>query len=358
MPDRPEMGRTEFTRRVLIVAGIALLTVALVTVFVRAADVFFLLFAAVLLAILLRTAAGAVARRTGIGPRWCLALVVTALVGLAAGTVVAAEATVADQVNRFATELPKSLGRARDTVRQYPWGREAIQHVPTVDDALSANGGVTAGVTTFFSTTLGVLGNVVVLVFLTLYLAASPQAYVGGLLALVPPARRDRAGAVLAAVGFHLRWWLIGRLIAMAAVAVIVGAGLWAVGVPQFLILGLVAGLLTAIPFLGPILGAIPGLLLALLQGPAVALGALAVYVGAQALENYLITPLVQKRTVALPPVLTIMAVVLAGALSGVLGLVVATPLVVTILVAVKMLYIEDVLGNRCDVPGARRAAN
>jgi predicted PurR-regulated permease PerM len=218
-------------------------------------------------------------------------------------------------------------------------------------------GNAASRVTAFFSTTFGVLGNLVVLVFLTLYLAAAPRTYLSGLVRLVPPRHRPRAEQVLGAVGFHLRWWLIGRLVAMVAVGVITGAGLWAVGVPQFLVLGLVAAVLTAVPFIGPIVAAIPGVLLALMQGPTAALWALAVYALAQAVENYLLTPLVQQSTVELPPVLTILAIVLVGALFGVLGLIMATPLAVTLMVAVKMLYVEDVLGDQLDVPGARPVA-
>ena len=119
----------------------------------------------------------------------------------------------------------------------------------------------------FFSTSFGLLGNLLVLTFLTLYLAASPRTYVDGLLLLVPPARRPRAAQVLAAIGFQLKWWLVGRLVAMASVGLIAGVGLWLIGVPQFLVLALVAALLTAIPFIGPILGAVPGVLVALCRG-------------------------------------------------------------------------------------------
>ena len=209
--------------------------------------------------------------------------------------------------------------------------------------------------TSFFSTTLGILGDLLVLAFLTLYLAADPKTYVRGLLTLVPPRHKDRAAAVVAAVGYHLRWWLVGRLAAMLIVGFVVGVGLRAVGVPQFLALALLAAAVNCVPYLGPIAAAVPGVLLALAQGPATAAGALGVYLAAQSIDNYLVTPLVQQRTVNMPPVLSILAVVLAGALFGVLGLIAAAPLAVVAMVAVKMLYVEDVLGDRLGVSGAER---
>ena len=351
-------SRSEFTRRALIVAGIAVGTVAAVFAFTLESDIFFLFFAAVLLAILLRSTSDALARRTGLGPGWSLAAVVGVLVALAAAAAYGAGAMAVAQFNQLADDLPRSLDQARAYLRQYPWGDDLLRQAPSALELVTGGqGNAAAHAAAFFSTTFGVLGNLVVLAFLSLYLAGTPRTYVEGAVTLIPPARRERAREVLRAVGYHLKWWLLGRLVAMAAVGVITGAGLWLVGVPQFLVLALVAALLSAIPYIGPILGAAPGVLVALMQGPSAALWAVAVYVLAQAVENYLVTPLVQQNTAGLPPVVSIAAVTLAGVLFGALGLIVATPLAVAVLVAVKMLYVEDVLGDRLDVPGADRGA-
>jgi predicted PurR-regulated permease PerM len=344
-------ARPEFARRVLIVTVV----VAGAAAFVLASDVFFLLFLAVLLAVLLRSAADALARYTGIGGGWALAVVVVAVVALLAGGAYAVSTLLAGQFEELSTELPRAVDRAKDYLRQREWGRRALDHVPSAEGLVfGGRGNAASTVASFFSTTLGVLGNLVVLAFFTLYLAASPRTYVDGLLRLVPPRHRPRVGQTLEAIGYHLRWWLIGRVIAMIVLGLIVGSGLWAVGVSQFLVLALIAAVLNSIPYIGSIAGALPGVLLALTQGPTAALWAIGVYVLAQSVDNYLVTPLVQNRTVNIPPVLSILSIVLAGALFGVLALIVATPLTVVILVAVKMLYVEDVLGDRLDVPGAQ----
>ncbi len=352
------MDRSEFTRRVLITTTVVALVVAAGAVFVRASDVFFLFFLAVLLAILFRGAADAVARWTGLKIGRALALVVLLVVAVIGTGAYGVGSMAAAQFDQLASDFPRSLDQARAYLNARPWGRQVVQNVPSSDELMSGSGDVAARAAGLFSTTLGVVGNTVVLAVLTLYLAADPRAYRHGLLALAPPRHRPRAGQVLDAVGFHLRWWLLGRLAAMAAVGLITGVGLWLVGVPQFLVLGLIAGVLTAVPFVGPIAAAVPGVLLALAQGPTTALWALGVYLLAQAIENYLITPLVQQGTVGLPPVLTVAAVVLAGALFGVVALIVATPLAVALMVAVKMLYVEDVLGDRLDVPGEQPQAS
>jgi predicted PurR-regulated permease PerM len=341
------IDRAEFARRAAIAVAVVALGVALTAALVRAADVFFLFFLAVLLAILLRAAAGAVGRYTSLGPGWSLAVVVAALAALLAGGLYAVGSVVAGQVDALTTELPRSFDHARAYLGRYGWGRRVLETVPSADDFLfDWSGGAAAAVASFFSTTLGAIGNLVVLAFLTLYLAAAPRTYVNGLLTLVPPRHRGRAGQVVAAAGHQLRWWLVGRLAAMLVVGVIVGVGLWAVGVPQFLVLGLLAAALNSIPYLGPVAAAVPGTLLALVQGPTALLWALGVYLVAQSVDNYLVTPLVQQRTVDMPPVVSILAVVLAAALFGVLGLIAAAPLAVVLIVVVRMLYVEDVLGE------------
>lgn len=354
---RPGTTRAEFTRRALIAAGVAALAVAAGAALVRAYDIFLLVFMAVLLATLLRAVSDGLARHTGLAPGWSLALVVTALAGAAAGGAYAAGSTAAAQLDQLVADLPRSLEQAKSYLARYEWGRQLLEQTsPVMGLASGGPGGAGSRAVDFFSMTFGLVGNLVVLAFVTLYLAISPRTYRDGLLTLVPPHRRGRAGEVLDAVGYHLRWWLIGRAVAMAAVAVITGVGLWLVGVPHFLVLGLLAGLLAAVPFLGPIVSAAPGVLLAFVQGPTTALWALGVYLLAQAVENYLLTPLIQQRTVNVPPVLTLVAIALVGALFGVMGMVVATPLLVTVMVVVKMLYVEDSLGERLNVPGERHA--
>jgi len=347
---RAESPTAEFTRRVLIVTGVAVGAGAAVTLFVLASDIFFLFFAAILLAILLRAISNAFGRWTGLGAVWSFGLVVMTLAALLAAATFAVGLMAVTQFNQLVEGLPKSTEHARAYVRQYSWGDAALQQIPVAGDLFGGSVNPASQVARFFSTTFGVLGSLLVLTASALYLAASPQTYTSGLVALVPPTRRARAEQVLDVIGVQMKWWLIGRLVAMATVGLIVGVGLWLVGVPEYLVLALVAAALTAIPFLGPIIAAVPGILLGLLQGPDVALWALGVYVLSQFVENYLVTPLVQHQMVNMPPVLMIAAITLAGALFGVLGLIVATPLAVAVVVAVKMLYIEDVLGDEMAV--------
>ena len=155
------------------------------------------------------------------------------------------------------------------------------------------------------------------------------------------------------AVAHNLRWWLVGQVFLMITMGVTTAAGLWLVGIPQALMLGLIAGILELVPYIGPWLSVVPAALIALLLGPWYLFMTLLLYLGLHILEGYVLLPLVQRRAVHLPPALTLVAQLLLGELQGVLGLFVAAPLTVVAVVTLKMLYVEDALGDRIgEVPG------
>jgi len=172
------LSRAEFTSRVLIVAGVAVAVGAVGALFVVASDVFFLFFAAALLAILLRSASDAFDRRTGIGPKWSFRLVILAVAAVIAAGTYAVGSTAVTQFNHLVADLPKSTDQARQ--------------IPAAGDLFGGSGKIASQAAWFFSTTFGLLGNLLVLTVSALYLAASPRTYSSGLVALVPLARRPR----------------------------------------------------------------------------------------------------------------------------------------------------------------------
>jgi predicted PurR-regulated permease PerM len=195
-----------------------------------------------------------------------------------------------------------------------------------------------------------IVGAVVVFL-LAVYLAAGPRQYRAGFLRLVPPARRERAAEVLAEMGAVLRRWILARILLMAVNGCLTTIGLWIIGVPLALILGVIAGLLNFIPNIGPLAAAIPALLLGFSQGLREGAYVAALYLALQMIDGYLLTPLAEKRAVSLAPALIIVVQVLMGTLAGMLGLLLATPLAAAAAVMVRVLYLEDALGEK---PGSR----
>ena len=116
--------------------------------------------------------------------------------------------------------------------------------------------------------------------------------------------------------------------------------------------LGLIAGLLNFIPYLGPIIAGVPAVLIAFSQSPADGGYTLVVFTLIHMLEGYLLIPLIERRTIALPPALTIVMQVLLGSMAGLTGAALATPLTAVIVVLVAMLYVQDVLDAPVKPPG------
>lgn len=141
--------------------------------------------------------------------------------------------------------------------------------------------------------------------------------------------------------------WLSAQLILMVVIGVVVALGLWAIGVPYALALGLFAGLVEFIPYLGPILSAGIALLVALGTEPKLVLWTLGLFVVVQQLENNVLQPLIQKSQVEIPPVLLIVVLFAMGLLFGVPGVLVATPLLAVAIVVVRRVYVERMLEGR-----------
>ena len=197
-----------------------------------------------------------------------------------------------------------------------------------------------------FSTTIAAATGLILVVFLTIFFAADPEVYTGGILHLVPPAHRARATEVLATMGHSLRAWLVARSVAMVTIGVVVTASMAVIGVRASVALGVIAGLLEFVPVFGPIIGAIPALALAFLDSPEKAFAVLIVFVIIQQIEGNVLIPLLLQRAVRVPPALSLIGIGSLAMVLGILGVVIAEPLVAVSLVAVKMLYIEPVMGD------------
>ena len=187
-----------------------------------------------------------------------------------------------------------------------------------------------------------------------IFLAAQPRFYATGALELFPERRRPLIGQAMAESEKALRLWLKGQLIAMTAVGALTGLGLWLLGMPSALLLGLLAGILEFVPYAGPLLAAVPGVLLALAVSPDLALWVALLYFAVQQFEGYVLTPLVQQYAVELPGVLLLFSLLGFGILFGTLGVVLAAPLMVVTYVLIKRLYVIEALHTATPIPGEK----
>jgi predicted PurR-regulated permease PerM len=174
---------------------------------------------------------------------------------------------------------------------------------------------------------------------------------------LVPQEHRDLARKTMNDSSRALRQWLVGQFIAMAIVGVLVGAGVWYIGLPSPMALGVIAALGEFVPILGPIVAALPALFLALSMDWTTVAWTLGLFVVVQQLESNMIMPLIQNRMVSLPPAIPLFAVLAFGLMFGLLGVVFATPLAVLTAVLVSRLYLREVLEEPAPIPGQPEAA-
>lgn len=349
-----------FARRLLLaVAAVVALWVAW-----KVSTLLILGFGGILLAVILNRAVEGTCRTTGLGRRLAMTLVLAVLaavliaVGVLFGTQLLSQisdlrTTVADgveQVRGWLSQLGISLGAATG-------GSAAEAGAGTPGGGSAAGGGASGGllsgsmvqraVSVATVAVDAVVGALIVL-FIALYIAASPEVYRRGVVLLFPQDRHAQITGALDATGEALWRWMVGQFISMLIIGTLTTALLYALGVPMAWALGLIAGLLEFIPILGPWLAAVPAVLVALTVGPQTAAFAAGGYFLIQQVESYLVTPLAERWAVSLPPALTVAAATAFSLMFGFIGLLFATPITLAIMVLVRRLYVRD--GLRADL--------
>ena len=309
-----------------------------------------LLFAGVLLGVMLRGLAMGVHRRTGLSEGKALGLVVVLIIGGLVGLVWWSAPRLAEQANQMAKEIPKAIEQLKGSLSQYPWAQGVVAQAPSVQE-MAGGPDLIRKMTGIAGRTLNGIVYAVVVLIIGIYLASAPEENLQGVVLLFPCRRRHRVREVLLEAGETLRLWMIGQLIPMVVIGLLVGTGLWLLKIPMAWTLGLLAALFNFIPNFGQLISMVPAALLALSQGPEKALYVVGLCLAAQSIEGYLVTPLVQQRMVQLAPALTIASQVVLGILVGGIGVALAAPLTAALLVLVKMLYVEDVLGEETELP-------
>ena len=347
MADYTDHGAVGLVQRTLIITGVVVAVAVLLWLIWQIPDVVLLIFAGILLAVFLRGLARLLGRYLHLPLGWATILgIMLFFLSMAGGALLFGPAVVSG-FEELSQTLPSAIDSLDDYLHQFPALHGPLQTLMQNEQSALFNEENVKRITGIFSTALGMISGVLIILAIGLYISIEPQVYLNGLVRLFPISRRDRVRSVLDRLGDTLIWWLIGRLLAMLIVGVLTWAGLLLLGVPSALALGVLAGLLDFIPNIGPLLAAAPAVLLAFSQDQTTALYVAILYFAVQNIEGYLATPLIQRRTVSMPPALLMAVQLAAGVALGLLGLLLATPLAVVAMVLIEALYIEDTLGDR-----------
>lgn len=335
-PSKSEQAYS-FPQKAWFVVGILALMVVLLFLFKATFGVLLLVLAGTLIAIFFRGLSGLIERKTGWKEGICLAISILGTITIIVVLFWLLGAKVQAQLAQLTEALPETVENAKQQLNKSAIGRKLVEEVNSSDSQQKAM----SLAQTVFRSTFGVLGDLYIILFIGIFFTVSPKIYTDGIVQLVPAAGKGKAKHVLAELGKNLKKWLKGKLFAMLIVFILTSIGLLIMGIPMWLALAVIAGILNFIPNFGPLLALLPAVLIGLTQSPTTALWVASLYIVVQVLESNFITPMVQQRLINVPPAMIIIAQLLVAPLAGAWGLVLATPLLVIIMVLVKELYIS-----------------
>ena len=245
---------------------------------------------------------------------------------------------IQDQITALSNSLPQTITTAKEKLQQTPAGQKILEYLSgNHSDKLFAT------VQQFFSTSFGVLGDLYIILFLGIFFTASPALYKNGILKLIPSTNKPLARKILDRSSQILKGWLKGMMISMVLITILLPIGLNIMHVPVALVLGIITGILVIVPNFGSFAAMIPGVLLALTISTNTAILVALIYIGIQTLVGNIIAPLVQKKMMSLPPALTILGQLVMGSVAGVMGIIMAVPLLALVMILVDELYVKKI---------------
>jgi predicted PurR-regulated permease PerM len=199
--------------------------------------------------------------------------------------------------------------------------------LPSAGTIASSGGAIFSQSLKLILGTASAVGNFFIVLFLGIAFATQPSVYRNGLLFMAPAKHRPRAIVIVDRIGETLERWLIAQILTMVAVFLVTWIGLSVIGIQSSFILGIQAGLLAFIPTVGAILGGLIVVLASLASGWVAALSAFILFLGVHALESYVLTPIIQRQALDIPPATLFAFQILLGVVFGIWGLALALPL-------------------------------
>lgn len=347
-----QLQPVEFAQRCAIVAGISILALAAAAFLWEVSQGVLVIFSAILLAVMLNGLSEMLTRHVHMHRRWALAVTITLLGLLIIGVFMLGGSRILSEAPQLRHGLTQSLGQIRHKLQSMGVNPKAMGLSGGGINSIPSGAALFEHVNGYISTSIELATDTLVILVAGIYFAASPRLYIHTATLLCPPSKRARVHDIAHEVGNGLWRWLLGRCASMLAVGVMAIVGLSALGVHLAVLLGFIAGALTFIPYLGTIISLMPAVLMGLLQSPMTAVYVLLLFLGAHLLEGYILTPLIQEKTVHLAPAWLIVAQLLGGLAAGIFGIVIAAPVMVVVTIMVQMLYIEDVLGDNVRLLG------
>jgi predicted PurR-regulated permease PerM len=325
-----------YTVRVWQTTAIVCLTLIIILIVRVAFSVLLMSLAGALIAIYFHGLADLIQRKTRIKKKLSLLISIAGTIMILFGLTWVVGSKIQRQVTELSTTLPKTLNTAKAKIAETPVGQKLIKYTSGDNSQKLMD---TAN--NLFSTSFGVLGDVYIIAFLCIFFTADPTPYKKGILFLFPVDKKKTGSVILTRINHSLKGWLKSILISMLLITILISISLTALGMPATITLGIITGLLEVIPNFGPIIAMIPGVLLAFTISTKMAIFVALIYIAAQTIVASIVTPLLQNKIINLPPALTLMSQLIMGALSGVMGIILAVPILSIIIILLDELYLK-----------------
>jgi predicted PurR-regulated permease PerM len=329
------------------------------------ASALFLIFAGMLLGVALNAMTNLLGRVTSLPHSLRLAAICLLLAALLSGVIFLGGSTIAQQATVLSNTIKSQVVNVKTFLEKYgvdtsyldigslaaaPAGSPSSEapapaaphNLPSAGTIASSGGAILTQTWKIVLGTVGAVGNFFIVLFLGLCFAAQPGVYRGGLITMAPARRRANVAIVVDRIGDTLERWLIAQMITMFAVFFITWIGLMLIGIPGSFILGIQAGLLTFIPTVGALVGGLIVVLASLASGWVAALSAFLLFLGIHSLESYILTPMLQRHALEIPPATLFAVQILLGVVFGIWGLALALPLMAVVKVVINFLQEDD----------------
>jgi predicted PurR-regulated permease PerM len=362
MPSSDErlLARNDLAWAIAVGGFAAVLFAALLSFAWHFAATLFLIFAGTLLAVALNAMTQLLGHLIRLPQPLRLAIVCLALAALLSGVVVLGGATIAKQATALSDTIKSQVGTIKAFLEKNGVDPSYFEFGGPTETTTDSGSAATPGTTTPSATTPGAttprlpsasalassgtaiigqtfkvllgtvsaVGNFFIVLFLGLAFAAQPSVYRTGLIFIAPAKYRAQATDIVDRIGETLERWLLAQMLTMFAVFAVTWIGLAIIGIPSSFILGIQAGLLAFIPTLGALIGGLIVVLASLASGWIAAGSAFALFLGVHALESYVLTPIIQRQALDIPPATLFAFQILLGVVFGVWGLALALPLI------------------------------
>ncbi|SDM98998.1 AI-2E family transporter [Afipia sp. GAS231] len=329
--------------------GVVLFAALLLFTWTFAATLF-LIFAGMLLGVALTAMTDLLGRAVRLAHSLRLAIVCLVLAGMLSGIVFLGGATIAQQATVLSNTIKSQLVNVKaflerngvdtsffdfssltatpsDSSTPAASSPAPSHNLPSAGAIASSGGAIFSQSLKLILGTVSAVGNFFIVLFLGLAFAAQPGVYRAGLLFIAPARHRARATVIIDRIGYTLERWLIAQIVTMAAVFFVTWIGLAVIGIQSSFILGIQAGLLAFIPTVGAILAGLIVVLASLASGWVAALSAFILFLGVHAMESYVLTPIIQRQALDIPPATLFAFQILLGVVFGIWGLALALPL-------------------------------